>query len=329
MADAVPFGGQGVVAPGAGDLGEEAQVHAFLLARVAGQPGLLGGEADDRRQPGGEAVEYPVEYAARRAPAGRGSGVAIETVLAHVEIEGRQIDGTKRVQFREQGMEFQVVASLPHRLVQFPQPVQDPAFQFRHLGVGQALGFREIVQVAQQEAQRVAQAPINVGVVLDDVGAEAQVLGIVRTHHPQAQDVGPVFLDHILGRDDVTQGLGHLLAVLAHDKAVGQHGFVRGPSPGGTGFQERGMEPAAMLVRPFQVEGRRPFQIGALFEDEGVGGPRFEPHVKDIHHLFVVLGVPADAQEARRVRGVPSVRALGLDRLGDALQHRLVAQGLS
>ena len=52
----------------------------------------------------------------------------------------------------------------------------------------------EAVEAAQQIAQRVAQAAIGVGLVLQDLRADALVLGVVGADHPQAQDVGAVLV---------------------------------------------------------------------------------------------------------------------------------------
>ena len=54
LTDAAPFLGERIVAPGGGHLGELAQMHRLLLAREARQPGLLHGEAEHGREPGGE-----------------------------------------------------------------------------------------------------------------------------------------------------------------------------------------------------------------------------------------------------------------------------------
>ena len=72
------------------------------VAREAGEPGLLGGEAQHRRQPGGQAAEQlgPAPCAPRGGVSCR--RVAIERVLADVEVEGRQIDGAEIVQRGEQ-----------------------------------------------------------------------------------------------------------------------------------------------------------------------------------------------------------------------------------
>ncbi len=52
----------------------------------------------------------------------------------------------------------------------------------------------EPVERAQQIAQRVAQPAIDIALMLQDLGADAQILGIIGADHPQAQDVGAALL---------------------------------------------------------------------------------------------------------------------------------------
>ncbi|MBV9538581.1 MAG: isoleucine--tRNA ligase, partial [Acidisphaera sp.] len=73
------------------------------------------------------------------------------------------------------------------------------------------------------------------------------------------------------------------------------------------GFEQGVLEPAAMLVRPLQVEGGRPGQAARL-QHEGVGRAALEPHIDDVGDLFVGVGIAAVTQKARRRRGVPGVR---------------------
>ncbi len=88
------------------------------------------------------------------------------------------------------------------------------------------------------------------------------------------------------------------------------------------------MEPAAMLVGAFEVQVGRPGQAARL-QHEGVGRAALEPHVDDVHHLLVVCGIAAVAEEARRRRGIPGIRAFGGERLDDAGHHGRVAQRLA
>ncbi len=84
-----------------------------------------------------------------------------------------------------------------------------------------------------------------------------------------------------------------------HREAVCQHRVVRRPPARAAAFQQRRLEPAAMLVRAFEIEIRRPAQLGpfAAFEHESVGAARIEPHVENVgDHLERVGIVPAAEQ---------------------------------
>src|SRR5579863_3577303 len=46
------------------------------------------------------------------------------------------------------------------------------------------------------------------------------------------------------------------------------------------------MEPAAMLVRPLEIERGRPFEFGPRFQDKRVGRARIEPYFDDVGDLL-------------------------------------------
>src|SRR3546814_2721118 len=81
-------------------------------------PGFLRREAEDRRQPGGEAGEQLVEHRSARAPAQRVRPVAVEHVLAHIEVEGREVDGADGVDRLVEGVEVEVFYVLAHLAVE-------------------------------------------------------------------------------------------------------------------------------------------------------------------------------------------------------------------
>ena len=89
------------------------------------------------------------------------------------------------------------------------------------------------------------------------------------------------------------------------------------------------MEPAAVLVGAFQIQRRRPFQVVAVLQHEGMGGAGIKPDVQNIHHLFVIFGIMVVAQKPGRIGRKPGVGAFALDRLDDALEHHRVAQRLA
>ena len=108
-----------------------------------------------------------------------------------------------------------------------------------------------------------------------------------------------------------------------------QHRLVRGPAACAAGLQQRGIEPAAMLVGAFEIERGRPFQLGPLFQHESVRRAGIEPHLDDVGDLVPLGGIILIAEKSRGLGRVPDIGALALDRGGDPLDDRGVAQGLA
>ena len=81
--------------------------------------------------------------------------------------------------------------SFAHDRIQFGQPVQDQAFQFRHLGDRHGFLSREPVQPGDHVAERVAQPPIRVRRALQDLRPDPLIDRIIRLSHPQPQDIRP------------------------------------------------------------------------------------------------------------------------------------------
>ena len=154
---------------------------------------------------------------------------------------------------------------------------------------------------------------------------------VVGGAHPHAQDVGAGLLDHVLRRDGVAERLRHLAAVLVEHEAVGQHHVERRAAARAAAFQQRGMEPAAMLVGAFEIHHR----VGAavdlaldagelremhrVFQHEGVRRAGIEPDVADVVDLLPVLVGAACRGSARARRPRTRRRRLRLEGLGDAL----------
>ncbi len=126
-------------------------------------------------------------------------------------------------------------------------------------------------EIAEQEAERVPELAIGLDIGLDDVGADAKVLGIVRAHGPEPQDLGARLADDVLGRHHIAERLRHLAPILVHHEAVGDHGVVGRAAARAARLQKRRLEPAAMLVGAFEIERGRPFEVGPLLKHEGMG----------------------------------------------------------
>ena len=165
--------------------------------------------------------------------------------------------------------------------------------------------------------------------MLQDLRPDALVLGVVGADHPQAQDVGAVLVAHRLRRGDVAQRLRHLAALLVEREAVRQHAVVGRAAARAAALEQRGMEPAAMLVRALEIEVGRPLQVGIAFEREDVRAARVEPDIEDVAHLLEVFGLVRVAEEALGRALEPGVGALGPEGLDHARHHLGIAQRLA
>ena len=211
-----------------------------------------------------------VQHGAGGAAAGAVGRVAVESVLADVEIKGAEVIVAEAVQVGDHAGPVVIGDRFADAGVEFREAVEHPALQFGQFGERQGLGFGKTFQRAQQPAQRVADAAIDFGLLFQDFLADAQILRGVRIHHPKAEDIGAVIAQHLLWRSHIADGFGHFAALLIEHKAMGQNGLEGGDAAAADALQQRGMEPAAMLVRAFEVEiGREGHVAGA--EDEGVG----------------------------------------------------------
>src|SRR5437016_4266139 len=94
---------------------------------ISGEPGLFRCEAQDRRQPAHQAIEGPVEHGPRRAPPRIVDTVAVEPVLADVEVKRRQVDRAEIMQRGEHRVEIIGVDRATHDLIELAEAVQYPA----------------------------------------------------------------------------------------------------------------------------------------------------------------------------------------------------------
>ena len=163
---------------------------------------------------------------------------------------------------------------------------------------------------------------------------------VVGGAHPHAQDVGAGLLDHVLRRHHVAERFRHLAPVLVEHEAVGEHHVIGRAPARAAGFQQRGMEPAAVLVGALQIhdgvgaavdlapDAGETREMHRVLQHEGVGRAGIEPDVENVVDLLPVLvGARAEETLARAGR-VPGVGAFLLEGLGDAGVDPLVLQDL-
>src|SRR3546814_2055328 len=96
--------------------------------------------------------------------------------------------------------------------------------------------------------------------------------------------------------DLVAERLRHFEALGIHGEAMREDGLIRRLSARAAAFEQRRLEPAAMLVAAFEIE------VGAVraavvadergpapaFEHEGMGAARIEPDVENIDDALVI-----------------------------------------
>ncbi len=326
--DLAPAVGLGRIGPGVRHRFQDAEQVGAGPGVTAG-PGLFHGEGHDRPQPQRQALEQDVHHGAAGAAAQAVGTVAIERVLADVEIERRQGLRAEIGDRADDVGEIVTRIGVAHALIEAMDLVQDIAFQRRHIVIVDGFGGVIALQRAQQVAYGIAQLAIGVDGRLDDLLADAQVFGIVRQRDPQAQDFDARFLGDVLRRDDIALGLGHLLTLFVENEAMGQDGVERRTAAGAATFQQRRLEPAAVLVGTLKIEVGRPLAVITAFQGEGVGRARIEPDVEDVCDLLEVGRVVVAAQEVAVRAGEPGIGALRGDEVDDALVDGFIHQGLA
>ncbi len=261
----------------------------------------------------------------------RGIRIAVERVLADVEVEGREVAGHEGGERGEDALVVELGVGLAHQLVELGEPVQHQPLELRHRLALDAILVLEMRERAEHPAHGVAQLAIGLDVGLQDLRADAQVVGIVRGAHPQAQDVGAGLLDDVLRRDLTLPSDFDILRPSSSSTKPWVSTTSNGARPRVPQLsKQRRMEPAAMLVRAFEIHhrvaaavdlaldaGERGEMLGVL-QHEGVRRAGVEPDVENVVDLLPgVVGELAEEALARAGR-VPGVGAFGLEGLDDA-----------
>ena len=158
-------------------------------------------------------------------------------------------------------------------------------------GVG---GRIEVVEVAEQEAEGVAQLAVVVADALHEVFAGGYVFAEVDGGYPEADDLAAEALGDVDRVDAVAERFGEGAALFVEGPAAGRDHLVGGVVADGDGGEQRGVEPAAMLVAAFGVEVGGGVELGFEVEDGVPACAGFEPDVEDVH-LFAELFVAAGA----------------------------------
>ena len=136
---------------------------------------------------------------------------------------------------------------------------QSPTIQFRQLLIRNTIASRvKIVEITQQKPAGIPNLSIGLDEMIQDLLGDPKIITIILRCHPQTQDFCARLFDHVLRRDDVAGRLRHLLALPIEHKAMGQNRLVGRAMIGDDAGQQGAVEPASMLIRPFEVEIGRP-----------------------------------------------------------------------
>ncbi len=199
-------------------------------------------------------MEQRIQHGAIGAALQAGRRIAIEAVFADIEEEGRKVFVAELGQRTDISVEVEIIDGLAQSAVEPLQQAEHVPLKLGHFRHRHALVFREAFKCPQQIAVSVAQLAILVRHAAKDFLADAVVLGEIDRERPEPQDIRTVIAHQINRADRVAQRLGHFHALLVHREAVRQHRIIRRAAPRGARFEQRGLEPAAMLVRSFKIE---------------------------------------------------------------------------
>ena len=235
-------------------------------------------------------------------------------------------------------MEVVLVVAALHVVEQLLQAQHRPYVNGAHLVERNGVALEvETVEVAEQEAERIAETTVGIGSALQNVIADGNVDRVVGGRDPQAQHVGAVLVDDFLGGDAVALGLRHLLAVFVNGEAAAHDALVGRLAKRARAQQKRALEPTAMLVGAFEVHIGRPTQViglGAVLQHAHVRHARLPPYVKDI---FLGHNVSAAALRAARALGQvflgllrePCVGAFGVEQVDNRVEGLFGRNGLA
>jgi hypothetical protein len=109
-------------------------------------------------------------------------------------------------------------------------------------------------QRAEHPADGVAELAVGIHIGLEDFRADPQVLGVIGRDYPQPQDVRARLAITSCGVTVLPSDFDILRPSSSMTKPMGQYGVIRRAPARAAAFEQRRMEPAAMLVGAFQIE---------------------------------------------------------------------------
>ena len=278
-----------------GDVGKEREVDAGFAVRDFGEelPDLICGEAEDGRDEAGEGFGDTPESGLRAATAGVVGGEGVEAVFEDVEVERAEVGVYVLVECLIGAVELEVVVGFADLCVELGGAGEDELVEGLHLrevdGVG---GGVEVVEVAEEEAQGVAQLAVVVADALHDVFAGDDILAEVDGGDPETDDLAAETLGDVDRINAVADGLRQGRAVLFEGPADCSGHSIWCVTTEADRVEKRGLEPAAVLITALGIEIGGGGEFGLVLEDGMPACAGFEPDVEDVH-LFAELFVAA------------------------------------
>ncbi len=196
------------------------------------------------------------------------------------------------------------------------------------------------MEIAEQEAEGVAQLAIDFSAALHQVFAGGHIFAEVNGGYPEADD----FASHAVGDIDrvnaVAEGFAHGAALLVEGPAGGGDVGVRRVATQGHRSEQGGVEPAAMLVASFEIQ-NFPRMLAVLvlescisvlelrigFADCKPACAGVEPDVENIGFLAEILAAAicagsAGGEQSGYVGGMPGLNAFALYEVDEGAVER-------
>ena len=188
-------------------------------------------------------------------------GFRVEAIFQHVKVKRAEVHDAVIMDGVVDAVEFVIRVPFAAFLHQFRSAVQHPPVDFFELVVRERVARRiKISQVSQREAEGVANLAIGLGELGHHPFAHLYVRLVFDRCDPEAQQVRTPLLANLSRGNHVTERLGHRPALLVERPAVRDDSAIRRRVARAGGHQQRAMEPAAILIRSFEVNIGGPFR---------------------------------------------------------------------
>jgi len=164
--------------------------------------------------------------------------------------------------------------------------IEHPGIQLFELIVGESVARRiEVAEVAESEAERVADFPIGFAELGHDALAHFHVSLILDGSYPEAQQIAaPAFAD-LDGIERIAKRLGHGAAQFVQRPAVSDHAAIRRGIADPGRDQQGAVKPAAVLIRALKINVCGPLRA---FQHGQVRRAGIEPDIENVVFLAPV-----------------------------------------